>query len=246
MMFRVGQNVLTRNKAKVNALRQGCQEQLPFHQGKVHPNADPRTYAERQECASWETLFAFWGETLWIEDIGVRKGIRTPVQRIGRDKHKAFPAYLIPMDIEIVQSLAQNHKGRRIEAQTFFKNVQAVRETWEILKGGCPTSQNAVYLRLQAGIDSGMETEQIPAPGQRSGRRLVACDKKDLAFGHDLLITHGLSVLGVCLEEEREEIVTPLTRKATLIDQSLKHLSKSGNSPVCTAMEWRRPAIGHR
>ena len=106
MMLRVGQDTLTRNQAKVNALGQGRQEQLPFHQSKVHSNANPRTCAERQEGVSWEKLFAFRGKTLWIEALGVRKAIQTPVQRIGRDKHKAFPAHRVPMDIEIAQSLA--------------------------------------------------------------------------------------------------------------------------------------------
>src|ERR1019366_10794399 len=94
-------DVLAWNQRKTDALREGCQEQVAFHQRKVHTDTDAWTSSKWHKRIAWKLFFAFRSETFRIKRFWIGKVLGTAMQRIGCKQNDLVFADMIPIDLHI-------------------------------------------------------------------------------------------------------------------------------------------------
>src|SRR5436853_1026588 len=109
--------------------------------------------------------------------------------------------------------------------------------------GGCTTLQNAIDFLLKLLMLLWMLAEQVPGPRKSSGSCFMASRKEDQAFGHHLLITHGLSIFIFGLQEDGEEVIALAWMATPLFNEVFNVIAQHLRSFVGPAIERCGPIV---
>src|SRR5258707_1343476 len=127
VMHGIGYDALTGYEAEAGLLDNSGDEQLAFHEREMVADTDACTGAERDVGVMGQLFLALRAETLRIEDFRLWEVLWPAVQCIWGDQNICPFGNTIVVNNGLLQRLAENAGGRRIEAHGLFKDLQTER-----------------------------------------------------------------------------------------------------------------------
>ena len=161
------------------------EEQDTLHPGKALPDAHARAAAEREIGELRPRGLRLGAKALGIEALRIREVPRVTVRDpLARDDDRAL-RHGVAADFVVGERPPADDPGRRVESHRLREHHLGVREPREIRDAGRAIAENRVELLVETRLDVGILRQQVPGPGQRVGRGLVAGEKD-----RDRLVAH--------------------------------------------------------
>src|SRR5260370_5565530 len=190
----IGFDGLARNQGTTDGLGESGEQQLALQHGEVQAETDARACAEWQVRITGKLFLAFRCETFRIKLPRVREAFLSTVQGVRSEQDDPAVGDAIAIDLDIAQCAPGESIRRRVESHCCLEDLQAVRQTCQVIICGCATLQDAINFLLYPLITLGMLAEQIPGPGESGGGCFMTCAKEGQALGQHLLIAHGVAI----------------------------------------------------
>jgi hypothetical protein len=209
---RLRPNGLSREEPHAPPAGEGREHEDRLGPRELLADADARAAAEREVGE----LRAVWGglaPPLGAKALGLRPPARVVV-REPRRGHDAPPG----LDLDVAEgdrlgADAADGVGRRVEPHGFGDDGARVRQRGEVLDAGRArrgaAAEDGCELVVQPALDVGVLGEEIPGPGERVRRRLVAGEEERHHLVAELGVAHrrAVGLVRVGREEEHRQQV---------------------------------------
>ena len=152
----------------------------------------------------------------------------------------------VAINLNIAQRAPGEGIGRWVESHGFLEDLQAVGQMCQISISGRATLQDAIDFLLYLLITLRMLAEEIPGPGESGCGCFMPCTKERQALGHQLFITHGVTIFVSGLQQDGDEVIALGRVVAPFVDETLNAAAQYLYGFVRAMIAQRRPVVWRR